>query len=85
MEVLIMSKKTITELEQAAIKAEQRAKALREQARKQTQAEEAKQNAEIIKAIEYWNSTRQVPLAKNDIASKFYEWAEKNIGKYAHE
>lgn len=79
------SKKSIEELEQAAQKAEARAKALREQARKQTQAEEAKQNAEIIKAIEYWNSTRQVPLAKNDIANKFYEWAQKNIEKYTHE
>lgn len=67
-----MSKKTVTELEQAALRAEQRAKALRDQAKKQTRAEEAKQNAEIIKAIEYWNSTRQVPLAKNDIADKFY-------------
>lgn len=80
-----MSKKTVTELEQAALRAEQRAKALRDQARKQTRAEEAKQNAEIIKAIEYWNDTRQVPIAKNDIAGKFYEWAEKNKVKYAHE
>lgn len=81
-----MSKrKSVAELQLEAQRAEQRAKALRDQARKQTRAEEAKQNAEIIKAIEYWNSTRQVPLAKNDIADKFYEWAEKNISKYAHE
>lgn len=79
------NKKSIEELEQSARKAEARAKALRDQARKQTRAEEAKQNAEIIKAMEYWNSTRQVPLAKNDIAGKFYEWAEKNVAKYAHE
>ena len=79
------NKKSIEELEEAALKAEQRARALRDKAKKQTQAEQAKQNAEIIKAIEYWNSTRQVPLAKNDIADKFYEWAEKNIAKYAHE
>ena len=79
------NKRSIEELEQSARKAEARAKALRDQARKQTRAEEAKQNAEIIKAIEYWNSTRQVPLAKNDIAGKFYEWAEKNKVKYAHE
>ena len=78
-------KKTVEELKQEALRAEARAKALREKARKQTQAEEARQNAEIIKAIECWNSTRQVPLAKNDIAGKFYEWAEKNIAKYAHE
>lgn len=78
-------KKTIEELKQEAIKAEQRAKALREKARKQTQAEEARQNAEIIKAIEYWNDTRQVPLEKSEIANKFYEWSEKNKVKYAHE
>lgn len=78
-------KKTVEELEQSARKAEARAKDLRNKARKQTQAEEAKQNAEIIKAIEYWNDTRQVPIAKNDIAGKFYEWAEKNKVKYAHE
>ena len=35
-----MSKKTVIELEQAAIKAEQRAKALRDQAKRQTQMEE---------------------------------------------
>lgn len=79
------NRKSIEELEQAALRAEQRARALREKARKQTKAEEAKQNTEIIKAIEYWNSTRQVPLAKNDIANKFYEWAQKNIEKYTHE
>ena len=48
-------RKSVEELEIEAQRAEQRAKALREKARKQTQAEEAKQNAEIIKAIEYWN------------------------------
>ena len=79
------NKKTIEELEQAALKAEQRARALRDKAKKQTQAEQARQNAEIIKAIEYWNSTRQVPLPKNDIADKFYEWAEKNKTKFSHE
>lgn len=80
-----MSKKTVEELEQAALRAEQRAKSLRDKARRQTRMEEAKQNAEIIKAVEYWNETRQVPLAKNEIAGKFYEWANKNKVKYAHE
>lgn len=81
-----MSKrKTVAELEQEALKAEARAKLLRDKARRQTRMEEAKQNAEIIKAIEYWNETRQVPLAKNEIAGKFYEWANKNKVKYSHE
>ena len=81
-----MSKrKTVAELEQEALKAEARAKLLRDKERRQTRMEEAKQNAEIIKAIEYWNETRQVPLAKNEIAGKFYEWANKNKVKYVHE
>lgn len=80
-----MNKKTIEQLEQEALRAEQRAKDLRAKAKKQTQLEEARLNAEIIRAIEYWNTTRQVPIPKNDIASKFYEWADKNKVKYAHE
>lgn len=78
-------KKTSEELEQEALKAEQRAKALRDKAKRQTQMEEARLNVEIIKAIEYWNSTRQNPLDKRDIPGRFYEWAEKNKTKFAHE
>ena len=78
-------KKTVEELEQEAIRAEQRAKDLRAKAKKQTQMEEARLNVEIIKAIEYWNSTRQTPLDKQDIPGRFYEWAEKNKTKFAHE
>lgn len=78
-------KKTVEELEQEAIRAEQRAKDLRAKAKKQTQMEEARLNVEIIKAIEYWNSTRQTPLDKRDIPGRFYEWAEKNKTKFAHE
>lgn len=47
-----MARKTIEELEAAARAAEERAKKLRAKAKKQTQAEEAKLNAEIIKALE---------------------------------
>lgn len=71
-------KKTIEQLELEAQRAEQRAKDLRAKARKITQAEEAKLNAEIVKAIEYWNSTRLNPFEKNEIPDRFYEWAEKN-------
>ena len=80
-----MSKKTIEELEQAALKAEQRAKALRDQAKRQTQMDEAKLNTEIVKAVLYWNTTRQNPFNKTDLPAQFYEWAEKNKVKYAHE
>ena len=80
-----MRKKTIEELEQEAQKAEQRAKALRDKAKRQTQMEESRLNVEIIKSIEYWYSTRQNPLDKRDIPGRFYEWAEKNKTKYAHE
>ena len=80
-----MSKKTIEELEQEAIRAEQRAKDLRAKAKKQTQLEEARLNAEIVKAVLHWNSTRQSPFDKTDLPTQFYEWAQKNIVKYGHE
>ena len=80
-----MNKKTIEQLEQEALRAEQRAKDLRAKAKKQTQLEEARLNAEIVKAVEYWNTTRQNPFDKNDLPTQFYEWAEKNKLKYAHE
>ena len=54
-----MNKKTIKQLEQEALRAEQRAKDLRAKAKKQTQLEEARLNAEIVKSVLYWNTTRQ--------------------------
>jgi uncharacterized protein with HEPN domain len=44
-------KKTIEELEAAARRAEERAKQLRAQAKRQTAAEEAKTNKQIIEAV----------------------------------
>lgn len=44
-------KKTIEELEAAAKKAEERAKSLRAQARRQTVAEEARTNKQVIEAV----------------------------------
>ena len=44
-------KKTIEELEAAAKKAEERARSLRAQARRQTAAEEARTNKQIIDAV----------------------------------
>ena len=79
------NKKSIEELEEAARKAEQKAKALRDQAMRQTKMEESKLNAEIVKAVLHWNSTRQNPFDKTDLPAQFYEWAEKNKVKYAHE
>ena len=79
------NKKSIEELEEAARKAEQRAKSLRDKAKRQTQMEEAKLNAEIVTAVLYWNTTRQNPFNKTDLPAQFYEWAEKNKVKYAHE
>ena len=80
-----MNKKTIEQLEQEALKAEARAKALRDKAKRQTQMEEAKLNAEIVKAVLYWNTTRQSPFDKTDLPVQFYEWAEKNKTKFSHE
>lgn len=44
-------KKTVEELEAAAKRAEERAKSLRAQARRQTAAEEARTNKQIIEAV----------------------------------
>ena len=49
-------KKTAAELLEAAKKAEARAKELKAKAKEQTKAEEAKINAEIIKAIKEWQN-----------------------------
>lgn len=80
-----VNKKTIEQLEQEALRAEQKAKDLRAKAKRQTQIEEARLNAEIVKAVLYWNSTRQNAFDKTDLPAQFYEWAEKNKVKYAHE
>ena len=76
------NKKSIAELEEAALKAEQRAKALRDKAKRQTQMEEAKLNVAIIEAVELWNSTRPNSVNKNELPRLFTEWAEKNKLKY---
>lgn len=44
-------KKTIEELEAAARRAEERARSLRAQARRQTAAEEARTNKQIVEAV----------------------------------
>lgn len=76
-----MAKKTIEQLEQEARKAEARAKKLRAQARKQTLAETAKLNAEIIKAVDEWRESLPTPIPREDLPKKFREYAEKNREK----
>ena len=77
------SKKTAAQLEEEARRAEARAKKLRAQAKKQTQAEEAKLNVDIIKAVEEWRQSYPNPIDKKDLPQKFREWAEKNRQKYS--
>lgn len=76
-----MAKKTIEQLEQEARKAEARARKLREQARKQTLAETAKLNAEIIKAVDEWRLTLPTPIPREDLPKTFREIAQKNRKK----
>lgn len=78
-----MAKRTIEQLEQAARQAEQRAKDLRAQAKKLTQAEQAKQNAEIIKAVDEWRKSYPKPIPREDLPKHFREWAQKNREKYS--
>ena len=77
-----MARKTIEELEAAARAAEERAKKLRAKAKKQTQAEEAKLNAEIIKALEDWRTSYPTQISREDLPDRFRAWAQKNREKY---
>lgn len=80
--LLIMAKKTVEQLKAAADAAEKRAKELRAQAKKLTQAEEAKLSAEIIKAVEEWRKSYPQEMRREDLPAKFREWAQKNREKY---
>ena len=77
-----MARKTIEELEAAARAAEERAKKLRAKAKKQTQAEEAMLNAEIIKALEDWRTSYPTQISREDLPDRFRAWAQKNREKY---
>lgn len=79
-----MSKrKTIEELEAAAKAAEKRARELRAAAKRATEAEEAKVNAEIIKALKEWLKTFPDGSKKNweDLPGYFREQARRNREK----
>lgn len=79
-----MSKrKTIEELEAAARAAEKRARELRAQAKRVTEAEEAKVNTEIIKALKEWLKTFPEDSKKNweDLPEYFREQARRNREK----
>ena len=77
-----MARKTIEELEAAARAAEERAKKLRAKAKNKTQAEEAKLNAEIIKALEDWRTSYPTQISREDLPDRFRAWAQKNREKY---
>ena len=77
-----MAKRSIDQLEAAARAAEERAKKLRARAKKQTLAEEAKLNAEILKALEDWRISFPTLLPREDLPDKFRTWAQKNREKY---
>lgn len=72
-------KKTIEELEAAAKRAEERARSLRAQAKRQTAAEEAKTNKQIIEAVK-----RLVDAAPERIRPKAWEDVPDFIDKLAH-
>lgn len=80
-------KKTAAELLEEAKRADARAKELRKQAAKVTQAEEAKTNAEIIKAVREWQDSFPADKRKpwEDISAMFCDWAEKNRAKYGEQ
>lgn len=78
-------KKTIAELEAAAKAAEKRARELRQKAKMATEAERAKVNHEIIKALEEWLDTFPEEHKKEweELPNYFRRQAESNRQKYA--
>jgi predicted nucleic acid-binding Zn-ribbon protein len=81
---MIMGKrKTLEELEAAAKAAEKRARELRAQAKKVTEAEEAKVNAEIIKALKEWLATWPDDKKKawDELPDYFRKRADENRAK----
>lgn len=77
-------KKTAAELLEDAKRADARAKELRKRAAKMTAAEEAKTNAEIIKAVREWQDSlpAEKRTAWGDMPALFRRWAENNRAKY---
>ena len=72
-------RKTVEELEAAARRAEERAKSLRAQARRQTAAEEARTNRQIIEAVR-----RLVDAAPERIRPAAWADVPDFIDKLAH-
>lgn len=72
-------KKTVEELEAAARRAEERARSLRAQARRQTAAEEARTNKQIIEAVR-----RLVDAAPERIRPATWADVPDFIDKLAH-
>lgn len=77
-------KKTADELLKAAQEAEARARKLRAQARKATQAEEAKLNVEILSALREWLDSFPTEKQKSwsGMPAYFREQAEKNRQRF---
>ena len=78
-------KKTIEELEAAARAAEKRARELRQKAKMATEAERAKVNHEIIKALEEWLESFPEEHKKEweELPGYFRRQAENNRQKCA--
>lgn len=74
-------KKTIEEIN-AQIKAtEARLRQQKRELAEATEMERAKQNAEIIKAVDIWNNARLEPIPREQLAEVFLSWADKQKAK----
>ena len=73
-----MTKRTVEQLEADAKRAELRAKELRAKAKRLTQAEEAKKNAELLKAVRAWGETYKDGQYKNNLVELFQSWTKRN-------
>ncbi len=76
-------KKTSEELENEIRKYTQKIKTLKAEREKQSKIEKAKQNVEILEALEEWRKVQSIPMEWNELADHFRREAQKGFGEYS--
>jgi regulator of replication initiation timing len=67
-------KKSVEQLLEEAKRAEARAKELRQQAQKQTRAEQAREDAALVKAVRAWAEVFRHGKEKDNLVALFQNW-----------
>lgn len=74
-------KRTLEELEAAARRAEARARSLRAEMRKKTEAEKAREGTRILDAVKRWAAVQTPPIPWEGLVDFFTQQAAMKVGK----